>query len=145
MGTSLLARVVARTGAAVWKHRVAWLLGGLLVAGAAAYLVNFSPGAAPTASADCADKTMAAVASTRDETARAAYACLGTEMRGTDEESFVQQLTQRGQVPRGRLSRIGDHPTVDGGRIVFYAVDIQGQSVGYVVYVNPEGKVERIE
>ncbi len=43
------------------------------------------------------------------------------------------------------VSRVGDYRTQAGGSMVYYAVDTNGQSVGYIVYVGQSGKVLRIE
>jgi hypothetical protein len=66
-------------------------------------------------------------------------------MRHTGEEQFVQSLHERGNLPTGRISRVADHPTSDGGHIVFYTVEAAGQSVGYIVYLDNTGLVQKIE
>lgn len=147
MRGSILARVAARTGAAFWRNRTSWLLALVAVAGLGVYQIGFAgPTAAPNASGiDCADTAMAAVAVVDDEAARAAYQCLGEEMRRSGEQQFVQTLHDRGNLPKGVVSRIGDKGTPDGGRIVFYTIEAAGQSVGYIVYLNNAGLVQKIE
>jgi hypothetical protein len=66
-------------------------------------------------------------------------------MRRSGEEAFVQTLHQRGEMPKGTVNRVGDQPTPDGGRIVFYTLQAQGTAVGYIVYLNQQGLVEKIE
>ena len=138
----ILARIAARTGVAIWRHRLAWL-GALVVVGAlSVYELGY---AVPSvANGDCADTAMAAVTSADDQTAHAAYACLGPGMRNTTEDQFVAGMQQRGH-QHGQINRIGDQRTADGGHIVFYTVEQQGQAVGYIVYLNPQGKVVRVE
>ena len=146
---TVLAHVAARTGVGLWRNRVALLGGAVVAAGLGAYSLGFAgPAALNTAGvagADCADTAMQAVAKTDDDTAHAAYQCLGQNMRRSGEDAFVETLHQRGEMPRGQLNRIGAQSTPDGGRIVFYTLEAQGTAVGYIVYLNSEGKVERIE
>jgi hypothetical protein len=148
MRGSILARVATRTGAAFWRNRTSWLLAAVAIAGLGVYQIGFAgPTAMPTAAngADCADTAMAAVAVVDDEAARAAYQCLGEEMRRSGEQQFVQTLHDRGDLPKGVVSRVGDKGTPDGGRIVFYTIEAAGQSVGYIVYLNNAGLVQKIE
>jgi hypothetical protein len=44
-----------------------------------------------------------------------------------------------------QVSRVGDQKTKDGGRIVFFTVEQQDTAVGYIVYLDPIGKVIRVE
>jgi hypothetical protein len=138
----ILARIAARTGVAVWRHRFG-MLGALLVVGAlGVYELTY---AVPSvANGDCADMTMAAVTTDDDQTAHAAYACLGPGMRNATEDQFVAGMRQRA-LARGRASRVGDQRTPDGGHIVFFTVEQQGQAVGYIVYLNSQGKVVKVE
>jgi hypothetical protein len=138
----ILARIAVRTAMALWRHRITWLAAALSVAALALYQVSL---AGPAASgADCADTTMAAVTRVDDSVARAAYACLDSNMRNTSEDAFVAGMHQR-EMPGGQVSRIGDQKLKDGGRIVFYTVEQAGGAVGYIVYLNPAGKVIKVE
>jgi hypothetical protein len=138
----VLARIVARTAAALWRHRLAWLVVALSASAIGLYGLSY---AGPTAAnGDCADAAMAAVTSVDDATAHAAYACLGATMRSTTEDAFVAGMHQRDPGKR-QVSRVADQRTRDGGRIVFYTVEQQGQAVGYIVYLDAEGKVIRVE
>jgi hypothetical protein len=96
-------------------------------------------------SGDCADLAMAAVTSVDDATARAAYECLSPSMRNTTEEDFVAGMQQRDVQQHGQVSRVADQRLRTGGRIVFFTVEQQGQSVGYMVYLDATGKVIRVE
>jgi hypothetical protein len=144
--STILARIVSRTGVAMWRHRTTFLMAAIAVAGLSLYQIGFAgPTATPASADDCADTAMAAVAQVDDEAARAAYRCLGQEMRRSDEQQFVETLHQRGDLPKGRVSRVGDHRTPNGGRIVFFTVEAAGESVGYIVYLDSSGMVQKIE
>ena len=139
----LLRRVAARTGVALWRHRVGLLMAALIVGAFGAYEATFA--GASVVNGDCADTAMAAVTRVDDATARAAYSCLGAGMRNTTEDQFVAGMRQRA-VPSGQFDRVADKRTSDGGRIVFYTVTAGGApAVGYIVYLDPEGKVVRVE
>jgi hypothetical protein len=138
----ILARITARSGAAFWRHRFAWLGAVVVIGSLGVYQWSY---AVPTVSnGDCADTAMAAVTTKDDQTAHAAYACLGPGMRNTSEDLFVAGMHQRDTL-RAHVNRIGDQRTADGGHIVFYTVEQQGQAVGYIVYLNPQGKVIKVE
>jgi hypothetical protein len=143
--STVLAHIATRTGVAVWRHRMTWLLCLVIIAGLGVYEVGFAGPTTPGANNDCADTAMAAVAKIDDEAARAAYRCLGEEMKRSGEQQFVQTLHDRGDLPTGKVSRVADHRTQDGGHIVFFTVEAGGQSVGYIVYLNQSGLVEKIE
>ena len=138
----ILARIAARTGVAVWRHRFG-MLGALVVVGALG-IYELTYAVPSVANGDCADMTMAAVTTADDQTAHAAYACLGPSMRQATEDQFVTGMHQR-NIARGRVSRVGDQRTPDGGHIVFFTVEQQGQAVGYIVYLNAQGKVVKVE
>jgi hypothetical protein len=138
----ILARIAARTGVALWRHRFGMLAAMVLVGALGVYELTY---AVPSVSnGDCADTTMAAVTNTDDQTAHAAYACLGPGLRNSTEDQFVAGM-QRRDIKRGHVNRVGDQRTPDGGHIVFFTVEQQGQAVGYIVYLNPQGKVVKVE
>jgi hypothetical protein len=61
------------------------------------------------------------------------------------EQTFVQQL-QAQELPNvNKVARVGDYQSQSGGSMVYYAIDANGQSIGYIVYLGPDGKVLRIE
>src|SRR5215216_1746578 len=135
--STVLAHIASRTGIAIWRHRFTVLTGVVAVAGLTAYQVGFAgPTSLSTASNDCGDIAMKAVAQVDDDAARAAYRCLGDEMRRSGEQQFVESLHDRGDMPNGRVSRVGEHSTADGGRIVFYTIEAGGTAVGYIVYLD---------
>ena len=139
------ARIAARLGYAMWRHRIA-LLGSAIVVGAlATFQISAAGAGVPDSGSDCADTTMTALTRGTDAAARAAYACLDPSLLGGQgEEAFVRTVQQR-SARQAHATRVGDHRTANGGRVVFYTVDIGRESVGYVVYVNPAGKVDRID
>jgi hypothetical protein len=138
----ILSRIVARTGVAIWRHRLAWGAAAVIAGALAVYGSSY---AGPSVvNGDCADTTMLAVTQVNDDLAHAAYACLGPAMRQTSEAQFVASLHQR-DMPRGKLNRIAEQGTPDGGRIVFFTVEGQGSAVGYIVYLDARGKVTKVE
>jgi hypothetical protein len=138
----ILSRILVRTGVALWRHRLAWIFAGLIFGAFSVYQLSF---AGPSVvNGDCADTTMAAVTRADDAAARAAYACLGPSMRNTSEDQFVADMRKRA-LPHAQVNRVADQRTADGGRIVFYTVHDTGIAVGYIVYLDPHGKVARVE
>jgi hypothetical protein len=141
--STVVGRIAVRTGASLWRHRIALLGAAVLVSAFSVYEMSF---AVPTVTnGDCADTAMAAVTRVDDATARAAYSCLGPQMRTTSEDQFVTGMRQRSS-PGGEVNRVADKRTSDGGHIVFFTVQAsQGSAVGYIVYLDPQGKVARVE
>ena len=87
---------------------------------------------------------MAALATSEETTARAAYACLSQGLRNTNEDAWVASMQHR-ETSRGHVTRVSDQRTQDGGHMVFFKVALQGQDVGYIVYLDPTGKVKAVE
>jgi hypothetical protein len=132
--------LVSPCGDSVWDCSFV----GLLVIGFSAYQLTF---VLPSASAgDCADTAMVALTHVTDASARAAYACLGPGMRTANEDQFVASMQQRSTGDGGQANRIADRHMPDGGKIVFFTVSAGGMpSVGYIVYLDPNGKVSTVE
>src|SRR6266516_2271811 len=104
----ILARIGARTGVALWRHRFGMLATVLVVGALGVYELTY---ALPSvANGDCADMTMAAVTSADDQTAHAAYACLGPGMRHATAAQFVACM-QRREITRGPVTRLRDQRT----------------------------------
>ncbi|HEY3061284.1 MAG TPA: hypothetical protein VGL99_20135 [Chloroflexota bacterium] len=147
--STVLAHIVARIGAALWRHRLTWLTCLVVAAGVGVYSLGYagpsSPAASLAANSDCADTAMGAVAKVDDQAAHAAYNCLAPTMRHGGEQEFVKSLHDRGDLPSGKVDRVGDKRQSDGSRIVFYTIEAGGQVVGYIVYLDANGKVEKIE
>jgi hypothetical protein len=61
------------------------------------------------------------------------------------EADFVSQVDSQPSSTVDRLARVGDYRVAGGGEMVYYAVEAGGQGVGYVVYLNKEGRVLKIE
>lgn len=144
--STVLAHIVTRTGLGLWRHRFTWLTCLVIAAGVGVYSLSYAGSTtASIAAADCADAAMQAVANVDDAAAHAAYDCLGPTMRHGGEQEFVSSLHNRGDVPSGKIDRVGDKRQSNGSRIVFYTVEAAGQMVGYIVYLDANGKVEKIE
>jgi hypothetical protein len=145
----LLGRIGLRFGIGLWRHRLGLIVAGLLVLAFGAYEFTFAgPNPSASSSGDCADTAMAALTHVTDASARAAYDCLGAPMRTTSEDEFVTSLQQRaaGSTDNGQASRVADRHTPDGGKIVFFTVSAGDMpSVGYIVYLDPSGKVVKVE
>ena len=139
---TLYKRIASRTGAGIWRSKVHWL-SAIGVAGAIG-LFSTQGMAASTAVGDCADAAMAALTRRDSQSTQMAYQCLGdTYLRTMNQEQFGRMVQASPSV--GAFTRVGDYSTKDGGRIVFYAVGNQANSVGYIVYLDGQGKVSRIE
>jgi hypothetical protein len=144
--STVLARIAARTGVAIWRHRLGWLTAIVVVAGLGVYQLGYAgPTLTALSASDCADTAMEAVARIDDQAAHAAWNCLGPTMRRSGEQEFVKTLHERGDLPKGHVDRVGDKRQSDGRRIVFYTIEAGGQVVGYIVYLDVDGKVEKIE
>jgi hypothetical protein len=103
-------------------------------------------GALSGGSGDCADTAMAALADKSPGAAQRAYQCMDPSFQQrVPEQVFAQQLQAQALPNVSSVSRVGDYHTQSGGSMVYYAVDTNGQSVGFIVYVGQDGKVLRIE
>ena len=149
----VLSRVGARAAAGLWAHRGALVLGLVVLAALTGYaLTSFSGGletrsaAVAPASLDCADTAMAVVFDKSAAAVNRAYECMDPSFQQRVSESqFSQQMLSQRLPSGGQLARVGDHQNPSGGALVYYAVDGGGQSVGYIVYLGPAGKVLKIE
>jgi len=139
----VLGRVALRTGLALWHQRIALIVAGVLVVAFGAYSLTLAVPSVSSTS-DCADTAMAALTRVNDTTARAAYACLGPAMRTTSEDQFVQTMQQRA-ISTGQANRVADRNTSDGGKIVFFTVSATNMAVGYIVYLDQQGKIIKVE
>jgi hypothetical protein len=148
---TIVRRVAARAGASMWRARGGILIGLVLVAGITGYLALGATGSSPlpvavgqsaAPSSDCADTAMAAIADKSPNAAQRAYACMDASFQQrVPEQTFVQQTLPNVD----NVSRVGDYHSQGGGSMVYYAVDTNGQSIGYIVYLGQDGKVMRIE
>jgi hypothetical protein len=150
----VLSRVAARAGLGVWRHRVGVLLASIVAVALGTYVATNWTGVAPLSlsavtgggNSDCADTAMAAIADKSSGVATRAYQCMDTSFQQrVSEADFVRQMQAQTLPNVQKLARIGDYRTAAGGTLVYYAVDGGAQSVGYVVYLGPDGKVLRIE
>jgi uncharacterized protein (UPF0548 family) len=134
-------------GYGLWRHRIALVGSAILVGALATFQISAAgPGVADSGS-DCADTTMSALTRGTEEAARAAYACLDPSLRsGQGEDAFVRAVQQRSSAGgKTHATRVADHASADGGRMVFYTVDGGHESVGYIVYLTSAGRVARID
>jgi len=147
-------RVVARAGIGLWRQRGAVLFGlaataaitGYMALGATAGSPVAASGASAAAGSDCADTAMAAIADKSPGVAQRAYQCMDPSFQErVPEQTFVQQIDSQALTSVNNVARVGDYQTQGGGSMVYYAVDSNGQSVGYIVYVGQDGKVLKIE
>jgi hypothetical protein len=139
----LFGRVAVRAGVALWRHRLGLIVAGFTVGAFSAYELTFAGPTVPTGG-DCADTAMAALTHADDASARAAYACLGPSMRTSTEDQFVASLQQQ-PVTDGQADRVADRET-PSGKIVFFTVSANNISpVGYIVYLDQDGKVAKVE
>ena len=151
----LLRRVAVRAGLGVWRNRGGMLMGSVVLLGIAGYLAvspalgsqfPLTSGSTTSSNGDCADTAMAAIADKSPGAAQRAYQCMdpGFQQRVT-EQAFVQQIQAQTLPNIKSLSRVGDYHTPTGGTMVYYAVDTNAQSVGYIVYLGQDGKVQKVE
>jgi hypothetical protein len=152
--SAVVRRVAARTGLGIWRHRGGALLALAVIAGGVSYMslggaasLPLQAGSAVGRGAnDCADTAMAAIADKSPTAAQRAYQCMDASFQQrVPEQTFVQQVQAQALPNVSAVSRVGDYRTQAGGSMVYYAVDSNGQSVGYIVYVGQSGKVLRIE
>jgi hypothetical protein len=159
----LLRRVAARAGIGVWRHRGGMLLAVVVCAAVGGYVALGSnldgllPSAAASgtvgrssetvaASGDCADAAIAAIASKAPTAAQRAYQCMDSAFQQrVPEQTFVQQMQAQSLSNVDMVNRVGDYHSPAGGSMVYYAVDANGQSLGYIVYLGQNGKVLKIE
>lgn len=150
-------RIVARTAVGLWRKKQALLLLVAALAAMPLYL-QFAPAlgfaadgpAAPAARAggsDCADTAMAALAQKSPDAIQLAYQCLAPSFKQrVSEPQFAAQLQQAATPQDVKLARVGTYrPASGGATIVYYALDGGSQSVGYIVYLDPQGRVLAIE
>jgi hypothetical protein len=89
---------------------------------------------------------MAAIANKSPNAAQQAYQCMDPSFQQrVPEETFLQQLQTQALPDVSKIARVGDYTTPGGGQMVYYAVDANGQSIGYIVYLGQDGKVSKIE
>jgi hypothetical protein len=155
---ALLRRVAARAGIGLWQHRGGVLLAVAVLLAMGGYAVVMAPEglalpAVPgqgrvssTVSSDCADTAMAAIADKSSSAAQRAYQCMDASFQQrVSEQTFVQQLQTQGMPNVSTVQRVGDYRTPTGGTMVYYAVNANGQSAGYIVYLGQNGKILKIQ
>jgi hypothetical protein len=103
-----------------------------------------SDAVAGTLNSDCADTVMAAATGVDDQVTRAAYACWIPSMSIRSEDEFVASQHDPGML-RGVASRVAEQRTPNGGRIVFFTIEEQSEVIGYMIYLNSQGLVLKVE
>lgn len=152
-GSALLRRIGSRAGVGVWRNRGSVLFGLAAVAAVSGYVAfgtgvpvsSAGAGVAASASSDCADTAMAAIADKSSDAAQQAYQCMDPSFQQrVPETTFVQQIQAQAVQNVNSVARVGDYHS-GSGSMVYYAVNADGQSVGYIVYLGQDGKVLRVE
>jgi hypothetical protein len=148
----MLQRILTRAGLGLWHQRGTLVVGGVVVAALGAYallmapsLSSAGPAAAGGSSRDCADTVMAAMAGAGVH--QQAYQCMdATYQQRVSEQQFSTQLqtTSRDQSIT-HVARVGTYEAPTGPTLVYYAVDTANASLGFIVYLGPNGKVLTIE
>jgi hypothetical protein len=151
--STILQRVAYRTGVGLWKQRV-WALAMVVLIPVVALVATLQDrssvqvaGVQVGGGGDCADTIMAFVVSRTTAVARAAYRCLDPSMAQTmTEEQWVAEAADSPRGSTGPVTRVGEHGTDSGGKIVYFALDAPSSgSVGYMVYLGPNGKILKVE
>jgi hypothetical protein len=140
-------RIVSRTLAAVWHQKTAIILGAVVTAGLGGSMaLRPAQQLSPQPSADCADTTIAALAHKTNTALQQAYQCMDqTYRQRVSEQQFTTQVQSATSGPVTKVERIGSHPEANGAELVYFALDSGDQSIGYIVYLGPNGKVQKIE
>jgi hypothetical protein len=151
---SVWQRVLARAAIGLWQQKQTLVVGTAIVAGMAGYLLfaapNFALDSAASAgqrSSDCADTVMAAVLGVGTPTVQQqAYNCMDPSFQQrVTQQDFANQFGAQTPAAISKVSRLGTYDAQSGAELVYYAVDAGQQSVGFVVYLNPDGKVTMID
>ncbi len=168
-GVGVLGRIVARTGVGLWQRKGTVLVGAAVVAalgafvtvsGSAAPLPDSAPAAAAPAGTgtECADAAIAAIAQKTSDSVQQAYDCMEPSFQQrVPEAQFAQQFGSQTPDASGasaasasgastaKMSRVADYHNEDGGQLVYYALSTGDQSVGYIVYLDAQGKIAKVE
>jgi hypothetical protein len=157
MSQPIWQRIVLRASLGLWQHKGSLLLGVIVLGAIGAYSFLFTPAqstaaGAPTVSGigghDCADTVMAALAGSSN-TDQQAYQCMdSTFQQRVSPQQFTTQLqtTGNGRGPITKVARVASYDAPAGTTLVYYAVDTSAQqSLGFIVYLGPNGKVLTIE
>jgi hypothetical protein len=154
MTPSLWQRIAVRASQSLWRVKGSVLLGAIVLCAAGAYAFLYLP-TQPSASApgvsggghDCADTVMSALAGSTGQ--QQAYQCMDTSFQQrVSPQQFAAQLESSGtnRGPITKLSRVASYEAPAGATLVYYAVDTSNdQSLGFIVYLGPNGKVLTIE
>jgi hypothetical protein len=93
-----------------------------------------------------AGRTMAAVANKTSQNLQQAYQCMDASyQQRVSEQQFSTQIKAAGSGLIAKVERVGAHSEANGSQLVYFALDSGDQSIGYIVYLGANGKVEKIE
>jgi hypothetical protein len=144
-------RILNRAGLGLWHQRGTLIVGVGVLAALGAYalfvapMLSSSAGPAAASGRDCADTVMAAMAGAGIQ--QQAYQCMDASyQQRVSEQQFSNQLqtTSRDQSIT-HVARVGTYDAPTGPTLVYYAVDTNNSSLGFIVYLGPNGKVLTIE
>jgi hypothetical protein len=140
-------RIAGRTAAAVWRQKAAIVGGAVILAALGGYwALRPAQSTASQSTEDCADTTMAAVANKTSQNLQQAYQCMDQSyQQKVSEQQFSTQVKAAGSGPIAKVQRVGTHPEPNGSELVYFALDSGDQSIGYIVYLGSNGKVQKIE
>jgi hypothetical protein len=150
-------RVATRAAIGLWHHKQTLIVGAIMLAAMATYVSMASPVVSlgsigltgrASGSQDCADTVMAAVLGIgATSIQQQAYNCMDPsfQQRVSQQEFTTQFGTGSQAASITRVSRLGTYDSQSGADLVYYAVETPAQSVGFVVYLNPDGKVMMID
>ena len=153
MSPTMWQRILNRAGLGLWHQRGTLLVGAGVLAALGAYALFLGPmlssSAGPAATGaggrDCADTVMAAMAGAGIQ--QQAYQCMDASyQQRVSEQQFSNQLqtTSRDQSIT-HVARVGSYDAPTGPTLVYYAVDTNNSSLGFIVYLGANGKVLTIE
>jgi hypothetical protein len=158
--SDLLRRIAVRAGHGMRRQRASLLLAAIVIGAAIGYVVILEPSNAASAlsqpgpssttavagASDCANTVMAAIENSVSASTHQAYQCLAPAVQqGMSETTFAQKLASLSVPNVMRITRLGTYQGTTGNTLVYFAVDANTQSVGYVVYVGQDGKVLQIQ
>ena len=152
-GTGVARRIASRTLTGLWQQKKSLALGAIVLVALGAY-ATFSNGGvglarpramAPSADGDCADTMIAAMVSKTDDSLQQAYQCMDpTFQQRISQQQFARQVDAATGVV-SKVARVGTYDEPNGSKLVYYALSTGNQSVGYIVYVGANGRIQKIE
>ena len=153
--TGLARRIAGRTLAGLWQQKQSLAVGAVVLAALGLYAMVSMGGvgltrtpavAAPPAEGDCADTMIAAMVSKTADSVQQAYQCMDPSFQQRiSPQQFATQVNAAAGPAVSKVARVGTFDEPSGAKLVYYALSSGGQSVGYIVYVGANGRVQKIE